>query len=979
MDIKSVGIVKETLEFLEQVNHLLDNMDFLRQSIDINDLWILVNDLENDASYIIEDIGNLVDIPPDSKEEIPYILEKVISIVKDMRSLLDNYSKPDDLLSDLIKNKNIIEYITDSLLNLEDHIADVLNKIKNTIYYLRRSARDAVLFKGREGIERSKELEDIKSKLFSYTEKLIKYQHSCNSLFDQIMSIAKFRTIIGDISKFQRSALHVARQLAAKVQGRIWAMDILNILTGLQSITASPISEFVEFDIEDEEPIVLSVDELFYRYPPFEPIAIKKNVLLRFRQQVTIPVEIAGAYVWFIDTPNLNLESKKRLTSLKTYSKEYPLVNGRSIEKGHSIELKILEPVNVVNEKDIILRINSENGNRVWIKYGSHKLRSTAFKCGKKLDVANIKECIQKLYTESVRKSRGEAVKTYSATNLSYAWFCILGYGLSTDPWDYMECPFRKNCIIGRSIKRKRCPYWSYSRRIFPKVFPLIERKIYGLSPSSESIGPLTLISESGVSLVEEYTGVQWNMPSVVLSGPPVSLKFIRPIIRSLPETNVVGFAIPLELIYSLADNLLDKEFQPKPRFTLGRNKETNLTWILVSKFYLWRKGSKGLRLYNILRTKQKLLDNYKEFVDKISAKNKVLMKEFRSFIAEVIGHSLAHLLLSYLAEKLELEPRDLIYHAFIDKRSKLLYVLVAENSPFGNLNLPEYVDRTFGSMKDMVKSFIQDVLNAAKKHEEDLERYNYLRNDAFKKFISTNIGVQVKPLIDRINNYYDKLVEEKLILDISSFTLHLVISRLYEDFAQKERVDLNIARRELNNILSYIGPNICIDGCSGCIIFDRGCHDTLAQPITLSRRLATFFLEIFYRGSSVIAKGNLLGPSLLESIPRRKLVAITPFIDREGVKLLNTIAKEGVKVKLITREASLKKYASIMRGIKAGYTTRPRHEKIYIIDDEVIIYTSWNLMCSSSSTNTFRIEIDPKKAKQLEEEVSSEVIWYLE
>ena len=978
MDIKNVGIVKETLEFLEQVNHLLDNMDFLRQSIDINDLWILVNDLENDASYIIEDIGNLVDIPPDSKEEIPYILEKVISIVKDMGDLLDNYSRPDDLLSDLIRNRNRTEYITGSLLNLKKHITDILNKIENVIYYLQESTRKAVLFKGREGIERSKELEDINSKLSSYAEKLTKYKHSCNSLFNQIIRYVSYYSPKLSNTQFQRSALHVARQLAAKVQGRIWAMDILNILTGLQSITASPISEFVEFDIEDEEPIVLSVDELFYRYPPFEPIAIKKNVPLRFRQQVTIPVEIAGAYVWFIDTPNLSLKSKKRLMNLKTYSKEYPLVNGRSIEKGHSIELKILEPVNVVNEKDIILRIISDNGNRVWIKYGSHKLRSTAFKCGKKLDVANIKECIQKLYTESVRKSRGEAVKTYSATNLSYAWFCILGYGLSTDPWDYMECPFRKNCIIGRSIKRKRCPYWSYSRRIFPKVFPLIERKIYGLSPSSESIGPLTLISESGVSLVEEYTGVQWNMPSVVLSGPPVSLKFIRPIIRSLPETNVVGFAIPLELIYSLADNLLDKEFQPKPRFTLGRNKETNLTWILVSKFYLWRKGSKGLRLYNILRTKQKLLDNYKEFVDKISARNKVLMKEFRSFIAEVIGHSLAHLLLSYLAEKLELEPRDLIYHAFIDKRSKLLYVLVAENSPFGNLNLPEYVDRTFGSMKDMVKSFIQDVLNAAKKHEEDLERYNYLRNDAFKKFISTNIGVQVKPLIDRINNYYDKLVEEKLILDISSFTLHLVISRLYEDFAQKERVDLNIARRELNNILSYIGPNICIDGCSGCIIFDRGCHDTLAQPITLSRRLATFFLEIFYRGSSVIAKGNLLGPSLLKSIPRRKLVAITPFIDREGVKLLNTIAKEGIKVKLITREASLKKYASIMRGIKAGYTTRPRHEKIYIIDDEVIIYTSWNLMCSSSSTNTFRIEIDPKKAKQLEE-VSSEVIWYLE
>ena len=413
---------------------------------------------------------------------------------------------------------------------------------------------------------------------------------------------------------------------------------------------------------------------------------------------------------------------------------------------------------------------------------------------------------IQDKYVRDLFRKRKDA-KAYFATNLTYAWFCKLGLGLSTDPWDFYKCPFKKFCGVGSSIEEERCPYWSFSRRIFPKVFPTIERRVYGLRmKDKERFGIFYPLSENRIRFVEEYIGVQWNMPSTLGAGRFITLSFVKPIVRSLPETNIVGFAIPIKLIYMLADNILDNVFQPKPILIPGNEAETNLMYLLISKFFLWKEGDRGLRLYRLLGQGKGLLRKYKKFIKRLLVKReKKVLDEFKSFISEILGHSLAHLLVSFLASKLELDIKDLLYHSFVDRKRKLLFVLVAENSPFGNLNLTEHVNRVFGSIEGMIENFLDNIVTVLQKHEEELREYKKMKEDALRRYSSTATGSSMMPLVNKITEYYDELVKEGLVLDINSFTLHLILSQLYEKFANEENVNLETARRELDNIpVSY-------------------------------------------------------------------------------------------------------------------------------------------------------------------------------
>ena len=61
---------------------------------------------------------------------------------------------------------------------------------------------------------------------------------------------------------------------------------------------------------------------------------------------------------------------------------------------------------------------------------------------------------------------------------------------------------------------------------------------------------------------------------------------------------------------------------------------------------------------------------------------------------------------------------------------------------------------------------------------------------------------------------------------------------------------------------------------------------------------------------------------------------------------------------------------------LKIGFSNIPRHEKIYILDDNIIIHTTWNLIFNTKSTNEFRIEENKSLAKQLEESILRDVEW---
>jgi len=964
-------------EFIKRVTDLLEKKEEIFSLVDASDLWIFVINVKEHLNKLKNDI---LDIPQEIQiptKEIINEIDDILKIIDRIQELIAKCPRPEDLVFEVVRNNSLCSELCNQLIRVRKGLEKVRGMISSALDKLLELSLQP--FRGRISLERDRTRQDVEELLKDY-ERIIQRDYSDSfSILRQLSNIIRISNFL-QVFKGDTRALHVARQLMARITAGLWAKEILDILTGLQSITAEPISEFIKFNFESEDDgdeLVrsISVDELFYRYPPFEPIAIKKDRL--FSKKITIKVPISGNFVWFVDTDNLSPGTRRNLEELKVKNNDL-IIRGKFEDKISSIEILEVSPIDILDNKhhSLVLQIRSETGNKVWIKYGSTKIVDAIKRCFE-TSARNIEDCLQRMYVNYVRKYRPRARAIYSATNLSYAWFCILGLGLSTDPWDFRDCPFKKYCYIGRNFEKERCKYWSYSRRIFPKVFPKIRRRVYSLNVSEEAIlGIIHPILAREVRLVEEYMGAQWTMPSYVAAGIPVSISFIKPITRVLPRTNVVGFAIPLEIIYNFAENLLDDNFQPKPRIRLLEELETDLKSLVLTKFYLWREGDRGYRIYNVLRkSKNKIIESYKKFINKLEKDEKLLM-EFKNFICEVLGHSLAHLLVSYLASSLNLEERDLVYYYDKDEDNGYLFVLVAENSPYGNLDLPGHIEKRFNTLNNMIDNFINNIISLLNNHQKELDYYSQAKQKFLKQYINSDIGRNVQPLVSDITNYYRDLVNNGLILDSWHFNLHLLLSRLYERLSNYHRIDLSVSRKELANILTYSGPHFCIDGCTGCLLFEHGCHMPLEQILSLSKNLTHFFLHIFFGSLEVVACSDKLGPVLLRLLPKRSLLVVSPYVDLQGIFLLNRLAKEGIEVTLITRKSSVERFLDYIK-FKVGSSPYMRHEKKYLIDDYIIIHSTWNLTVTSKSTNSFRIEINPKIAKVLKTEFLKNVRWF--
>ena len=382
------SIVNELREFLYQVNNLLDKIELLKQMPDIEDLWVLIQSIEREILELKgseEDLENNVDMNNITKH-----MEEISKKVTTLRTFIGKYSRPEDLLHDISRDMQILKNLIESLIKL--------NKQLKSLSFAIADARDSLLesmkilaFGGRESKKKERELKEAANILSQFQEKINNCREQCSRLTNQLIEFAKERFELSRILGYDRMGLHVAKQLSVKIQHGLWAKGVLDTLTGLQSVTASPISEFIEFtleDIEDEDLKTLGIDELFFRYPPFEPIAIKKKVPIYIGRR-KIEVELSGSHVWFVDSQDLSDKSRKNLFYLKLDpSSSSPIINGISEDRGSSIELRSVEPVNIVNRGEILLRVISESG-RAWIKYGSKNSGILYMHVQKSLDRVN--------------------------------------------------------------------------------------------------------------------------------------------------------------------------------------------------------------------------------------------------------------------------------------------------------------------------------------------------------------------------------------------------------------------------------------------------------------------------------------------------------------------------------------------------------------------------------------------------------------
>ncbi|MEM2293114.1 MAG: phospholipase D-like domain-containing protein [Zestosphaera sp.] len=889
----------------------------------------------------IRDLLNNIDKILEKVKEIGISSEVITDIEHIKRNIIDPYNQLANIASydDLEYRNDIFQELSGVLSQSSENLNNLVRVMVELLDEITKRNRDIsskAVFRGRIGSSIQKPLEELEkevNEIIDTARTIYKFLRGLESSLDKLLS--------RDESFCDPEVNHISETLLVSLRKGLWAHKLLEILTGFKSVTGEPATEHVFFDYGDDESRDLSIDELLFRYPPFEPIAKPLN-------------NITGNYVWFIKCKNTKLFIDG------TYKHE--VIDGDARERGNYIKIERIEPIDVLslNSGEAIVTLyvgEKEQRKIISIKYGSRRLKKELEKLGNKPGVTQIGE-IQKRYESEVRKSSPRRA-TYRVDNLSYVWHCSIGLSMSTDPYDYVDCPFRTGCKYGRILKDRRCPYWSNKRRIFPKVFPIVERSLRKRNLKEHGqIGFVKIVYDYGVPIDEIYTGVRWYMPTEYGDGISVSAIFEKAIVKELPRTNVVGLSIPLSLVRTLLSELLEENITPKPSVKISSSLEIPIDKLLYSKFFIWTKtygGTDQFRLFQ--KEKNKLVKEYLEFINQI----KNSMDKVIDYCIELFSHTLAHLLYVYLSHKLEIDLSHLIYFYKIDKEKDQLLILVAENSPHGVINIVEHIESKFNGLDNMVKKFYEEIILYLEKHVEEMTEF---KNET-KKILARAEQSMLRDATE-LNKYYRELTEKGLVLDLHSFTLHLVLSSIHKH----RKISNEFPTRLGTLIRDYLDVYHCVDGCSSCTLLENRCISPLTQNLTVSRILTYWILKVLFKNESFRGTGKASGTVLLNQ-SKRKLFAVSPYLDTDGLNILINLAKRNVKVTLVTRHEVIEKFGDILKehGIEVWIQQSPRHDKIYIIDDEILVESSWNLS-SFSSINYFTIKIMPMQLRSLEDQI---------
>jgi len=950
---------------LEEIITLLE-----QQKIDGGDIYYELGNIFISAKELVNTINDIVDIVKldikrypdldDGSEQVLELSREILSELGHLREL--NTRKISEVINEDKYKK--IRLSSRNFINSLEHLGNQIEDLKEE--FNEKIKRGSSKFsKKSEVLELRKKVEDLRIlNRIIQQENVNKIKGLRSSLLDSYWFILDYMDIVLDPEK--EKFIYIAQKLYNRISEQtdtMWSNDVLNIITGLESITANPESDKVILDLpntKNEEGTleVLELSQLFYRYPPFEPIQIEDNH------------GIPGSNVWFIRTKHgfINAETYSKGTHIIEF--DNPIYNGEILESGLGsksdvfVKIKKVNPIYLMDRNlkkgYVLLKLNLYYGDgtrrKLFIKYGSKTIK-------KYIEEGLTVEEINKKYKNMINKS-----STYTGHNLTYVWFCTAGYGLSTDPWD-TRCPFVDICPRGKDCQGSR---WSWRRQLFPKVFPVISRDYMGIMYPQEKISFIRPIIGRSVRVFELYKSAQFSMP---YTGLPVEIEFHTPIGRTLPKTNIVGFEIPREyielylrsIVDNNANNITIKLFNNKPY-------KVNIRDILISKYYFYHKGARGLRTYSILSNSPKtLIKNYVEFKKKLVksiSENTPEAKSFFEWGVETLIHTLSHAFLGYISKELELEHGNLLYLIDTGKSDNFAKIIIAEDSPMGAIDLigalGEWL-KNHGKKKDehqyFITLFMKEELEFLKEHKKELMNYEDVV-ESQKMYVLGD--KDTNKIVKEMENIYVKYLDNGLVLDVHNFTSHLLLSEEYDKMLDKLIKNDDVkreVRHKFDDLIPYVIPNFCVDGCTSCVVMSRGCSKGIAQTYSVSKWLTYYFLE------SLIGDGNmkLRGPgnkylsTLLKSLGAgaKKMMLLSPYLDDAGVEFLISLKKDGVKsIVLITNPDTANKYGDklMMNGIEVRTTDKREHSKMYLIDDRILIETSANLNLNSDSYNEFRV-----------------------
>jgi len=961
----------ECIELISHIKRLLQENtleEFIKTSESFEELILLPTDVKKTLLELQERIQFLITYYSQKqveefglqKQKYLEVPTKILEILRDVSNLEGKINDNSIDLGNISKVQKLVEIIDKDVDRALNTVNEVIDSLRTDIRTLKSEIKKVAFDVERK--EQKTRLESIIKELnTNFVEQFTKIRDKLEKFSKIILRISLdiSSKSVKDVKDIQNNEiLPIALLLQMKMKEGIRSINFLEIVTGLKSITGNPTTTEVLLDLpENDRPESLSLSSLFYRYPPFEPISVKRND------------GISGNLIWFIKSKNATFSSRSFLHPQK--SQDF-LIDGTVDFNTDPVRLERITPIDLLGPDTnyyVLLKVERPDKKTLHLKYGSYMLK----KAIQKGETPQIVDNKYRNYMKSLKR------KAYSATNLSYVWYCNWGLGMSTDPWD-VKCPFKSYCYIGRQVSGDMCPQWSWSRRIHPKVFPAIKREFSGGVLKFKNILGSVLLGMYGrnVLVKERYYGVQMTLPG---GNFPIHIEFEKDVGTRLPKTNVVGIMVNKGILESIILSIVDPEIPGNYQVSV-LDEKVDFADLLLSKYYLFLNTDKGLRTYQILERKSKhIISEYEKFKERFKKElseyflgnNSEVIKGFIDWVIYSLSHSLGHLLLGFLSTELEINPEDLLYMVENNPNEDYVKILIAESSPIGAIDIVGAIISKFGSVENMLLKFFEKSNTLLEEHEKDLDYYSHeieLHIKSIDKKAKSGES-RYEKMIDVINELrelYRSFSNVGLILDIHLFASHLLLSGEYENLVEKisensglnedEKTEIkNQLFREFDDIIALVFPKYCIDGCTSCILMDRGCTEGLGQNLSTSKELVKLFIEIFFKKREFRGRGNVVLKRLLFSSVQNSLVALSPYLDTEGIRLLKTLAEKGTKIKLITTSKMISTFIEELKGSEVEvYLWDQDHDKRYLIDNTIMISTTANLNLNSDRINSFMI-----------------------
>jgi len=688
-------------------------------------------------------------------------------------------------------------------------------------------------------------------------------------------------------------------------------IEAVDEIVGLRLLATSALHHSIRFSMpgESEESKVAELSEFIFRYPPYEPIPLSIK-------------GIKGRLVWLIEPKKFSPPYFFSLLK-KTVGSLSEIVIKTSDEPSYipdGIIVYHIEPIDILELKYPLLIIKVSDKYRYFmIKYGSRRLHGL-------VRARKPFEEIRRIYEEKTGRK-------YDPLNLSYVWYCRLGMGVSTDPWD-VKCPFLRYCILSKKCGGR---HWSRRRRIFPKMYIVRKANVRGTRKLMCSLSPL--IDVYAIQEAEVIVRMHEAMTQLgdIISR-PVNIEFSRPLAYVLPVTNAIAVKFKRNIIVSIIKNLLNLPINPKLK---EYKKSPTVGDLLWTKMFLYEKGLQGRNVAEILGL------SCKTFINRYLSFRKAATTKIIDFAYETLLHTLAHTIYEFLLSELEFNEKHLLYTYNVNDAE----VIIAENTTNGSLNLIDYMIEIFqGNAETFLMRFLDFIRSVIDGHEKEQEEFSQKLQEDEANFVQIT---GLNTVLQSLKDYYSELINHGIVLDNVQFKIHVYESGYLELLSKRFKVSMEKIEDNLDHLILLVTKIPCIDGCASCVQLERYCTKGLSQPLLISRNLFREFVKVYFKEMDIIANCDL--PRSMIQSSKSKLVAITPYVDDFFIDLLKSKAEEGLEISIISNRDTIESVRQQnVHNINLIETPHKIHEKYYVIDD-ICLKTSWNLQLTRS-TNSFTI-----------------------